>query len=339
MKTIKKIFVLPLFVLAIGFLVIVESCNNEPDINKPDITTDGERVTIDIYSFTDFHGVMDNSEDPMNPGAARFIAVVKKLMSQSENSLLLSSGDNYHNWEYDAEGVANLSNIFRGKPVSDMMKMIGLKYSVIGNHEWDWGERFAEYSEEGGITYLAANIFLEDSGKRPDFCQPYAIETIAGKKIGIVGLTITNMKLYTDTFESEDFIDGYDFIEMGSWLKDMVSDLKNNQDCDAVIALTHLDEQTLGDLVGKNDMGFDAIILGHTHRITNRLSYGVPTVQASHYGRGLTKLSFVFDNKGLVSVAHDSFRDFTGDTYLPVGVVDEEIAAMVASYREKIENQ
>jgi 2',3'-cyclic-nucleotide 2'-phosphodiesterase (5'-nucleotidase family) len=146
------------------------------------------------------------------------------------------------------------------------------------------------------------------------------------------------MKLYTDTFESEDFIDGYEFRDMGPWLKDMVSDLKINQGCDAVIALTHLDEQTLAALVGSNDKGFDAIILGHTHRITNRLSYGVPTVQASHYGRGLSKLSFVFDDNGLVSVTHDSFRDFLDDTYLPAKVVDEKIAAMVASYRERMEN-
>jgi 2',3'-cyclic-nucleotide 2'-phosphodiesterase (5'-nucleotidase family) len=342
MKTMKDLLVLSVLVLSIGFLAIVESCNNdniETTTNEPGITPDGGKsVTIDIYSFTDFHGVMDSSEDPINPGAARFIAVAKKLMSQSEHSMLLSSGDNYHNWEYDAKGDTNMSNIFRGNPVSDMMKMIGLKYSVIGNHEWDWGEKFAEYSEEGGITYLAANIFLKGTDNRPGFCQPYVIETIAGRKIGIVGLTITAMELYTDTFDSEDFIDGYEFRGMGPWLKDMVTDLKSNQGCDAVIALTHLDEQTLADLVGNNDKGFDAIILGHTHRITNRKSYGVPTVQASHYGRGLAKLSFIFDDNGLVSVTHDSFRNFLDDTYLPANIVDEEIAAMVASYRERMEN-
>jgi hypothetical protein len=49
-------------------------------------------------------------------------------------------------------------------------------------------------------------------------------------------------------------------------------------------------------------------------------------------------LSLVFNDNGLVSVSHDSFRDFLDDTYLPAKVVDEEIAAMVASYRERMEN-
>jgi 2',3'-cyclic-nucleotide 2'-phosphodiesterase (5'-nucleotidase family) len=324
----KEHLVLFVCILAIGSLAIVESCNNEPDI-APD---GGERVTIDIYSFTDFHGVMDNLEDAENnPGAARFTAVLKGMMSRSENSLLLSSGDNYHNWEYENKGI-NLSNKFKGAPVSDMMKTIGLKYSVIGNHEWDWGNKFDEFSEAGGITYLAANIFLKDTGDRPGFCQPYVIETIADRKIGIVGLTIVNMENYTDTFDSEDFIDDYEFRDAGPWLKDMVADLKTNKGCDVVIALTHLDEQTVGNLVGSNDMGFDAIILGHTHRTLSRLSYGVPTIQPAHYGRGVARLSFVFNDNGLVSVDRENVKvlDIPGDE------VDEEIAAMVAGYREKM---
>jgi len=320
----KKFFVLSVFVLAIGILAGVESCNHEPDGGE------SKSVTIDVYSFTDFHGVMDNSEAPENPGAARFVAVLKEMMSQSKNSLLLSSGDNYHNWEYDHDGDKNLSNIFKGAPVSDMMKNIGLRYSVIGNHEWDWGEQFAHFSEEGGITYLAANVFLKGTETRPGFCRPYVIETIAGKKIGIVGLTIVNMQQYTADFipPNADYIDGYEFRDPGPWLNDMVTDLKTNQGCDAVIALTHLDFQTRALLA---DKGFDAIILGHTHMTTNGLTGTVPTIQPAHYGRGISRLSFEFDENGLAEVKRENIRvlDVPGDK------VDDEIAAMVESYRAR----
>jgi 2',3'-cyclic-nucleotide 2'-phosphodiesterase (5'-nucleotidase family) len=338
MKTLKKLWALPVFALAIGILAGVESCKNEADNPGGSATPGNNSVTIDVYSFTDFHGVMENSEDTeiadtrKNPGAARFIAVLREMMSKSENSLLLSSGDNYHNWDYDNAGNKNLSNIFKGAPVSDMMRNIGLKYSVIGNHEWDWGEHFAYFSGEGGITYLAANVFLKGTETRPGFCKPYVIETIAGKKIGVVGLTIVNMERFTADFvpPNAGYSDGYDFKDAGPWLKEMVADLKTNQGCDAVIALTHLDPETVNKLVGDNDKGFDAIILGHTHTTSDRLSFGVPTIQPAHYGRGIAKLSFVFDKKGLAEVKRENVTvlDVPGDE------VDEKIAAMVAEYRK-----
>jgi len=371
MKMLKNFVVLSVFVLIIGALAGVESCKHDIDSpsgdtpndtsgdTAPDDTTLGDTtpgattpgvvtpgnsvsksVTIDVFSFTDFHGVMENSDDPANnPGAARFVKVLKDMISQSEHPMLLSSGDNYHYWDNFSGGATNLSNLFKGAPVSNMMQNIGLKYSVIGNHEWDWGEHFEYFSVEGGITYLAANLYIKGTNTRPSFCKPYIIEEIAGKKIGVVGITVPDMK---GKYNTEDFVPplgdplyvdyvaDYEFKEIGSWLADMVTDLKTNKGCDAVVALTHLN---LPDVAKINDKGFDAIILGHTHTSANRATDAIPpTLQPLHYGRGIAKFSFVFGEDGKLSEVKRELvkvMDVLGND------VDKDIAAMIAEYNKQ----
>ena len=33
-----------------------------------------------------------------------------------------------------------MSNLTYGKPVTDVFNSIGIKYSALGNHEFDWGD-------------------------------------------------------------------------------------------------------------------------------------------------------------------------------------------------------
>jgi 2',3'-cyclic-nucleotide 2'-phosphodiesterase (5'-nucleotidase family) len=344
MKFLKKRSIPLAFLLAVGFFAVfmVPACNTggnsgpqnpwtPEEIAKPFNPIEPETpwvagpVTVDIYSFNDFHGTIDNSASASDPGAARFTAITKHLMSQgSEHSMLLAAGDNY-------QGSA-LSNYFEGEPVSKMMNELGVKYSAVGNHEWDWGsDMFAKFAEDGGITFLAADIFLNGTENRPDFCHPYVIANRAGRKIGIVGLTVTE----TPSLVSASAVAGYEFRAPGTWLKNMVADLRTVQNCDAVIALTHKSSASTLTANG-NEIGFDAIITAHSHQIVNTASNGVPVVQAGNNGRALAKLSLAFDDNGLVNVTPAIYQGFTGSSVLPTGTVDATVAAMVAGYDAQI---
>jgi 2',3'-cyclic-nucleotide 2'-phosphodiesterase (5'-nucleotidase family) len=337
MKTLKK-WALPLaFLLAVGIFAVFSfpACDNNPnppqhqgkpwDPIEPETPWVDGPVTVDIYSFNDFHGTMDNSASSSDPGAARFTAIVKHLMSQgSEHSMLLAAGDNY-------QGSA-LSNYFEGEPVSKMMKELGVKYSAVGNHEWDWGsDMIDKFAEDGGVAFLAADIFLQGTENQPDFCHPYVIANRAGRKIGIVGLTVTE----TPSLVSASAIEGYEFRSPSAWLKNMVADLKTVQNCDAVIALTHKSSATTL-TANSNEIGFDAIITAHSHQTVNTTSNGVPVVQAANNGRALAKLSFSFNNDGLVGVTANIYSGFTSSSILPTGTVDATVAAMVAEYDAQI---
>jgi len=350
MNVFKKRSTIPFIILlVIGLLAMVPACNNGtnsgldtdvpvvpvmPPFDPVEAETpwvDGS-VTIDIYSFNDFHGSVDSSASASNPGAARFAAIAKHLMSQSEHSMLLAAGDNYQG--------SPLSNYFYGEPVSKMMKKLGVKYSVIGNHEWDWGDyKFVKFIQDGGITFITANIFLKGTDKRPDFCHPYVIANRAGRRIGIVGLTTTA----TPDLVSASITGEYDFREPGNWLKDMVNDLRTVQNCDVVIALTHMGSSGSGTNVSGEaarlaslNMGFDAIISAHTHNTVSGTANGIPVIQASYNGRAVGKLSLNFNGHDLVSVTPSVISNFTNSSILPTGTVDAEIAAMIAGYDAQV---
>jgi len=298
---------------------------------EPDTPWVEGAVTIDIFSFNDFHGTMDNTASSSNPGAARFSAIVKKLMSGSAYSMLLAAGDNY-------QGSA-MSNYFYGEPVSKMMKELDVKYSVVGNHEWDWGdEYFTKFEEDGNIFFITANIFKAGTNERPDFCHPYVIANRAGRRIGIVGLTTTE----TPSLVSASNVAGYEFRQPGQWLKDMVTSLRTEQKCDAVIALTHMGASGSSTVSGEaaglatNNMGFDAIISGHSHTNVNGKANNISIIQAECNGRRLGKLSLNFTGHTLTSVTSSMYSNFTGGGTLPAGQVDPIVKDIYDKYNTEI---
>ena len=274
---------------------------------------------INLFSFNDFHGTVDNSASASNPGMARFTAIAQHIMGQYPNSALLAAGDNY-------QGSA-ISNYFLGEPVSKMMKALDVKYSAAGNHDFDWGQdKLAKFSQDaGGMEFLAANVFLKGSNDRPDWCKPYATMVMDGKRVGLVGWAHTG----TPTLVAAKYISDLEFrSNSGSWFIDAVDSWKAAENWDAVIALTH------STLSGANLAGhIDGIITGHNHSVSTSATNGIPTVQAGYNGRNLGRLQLLFDNAaGTLSVTSSTFANFTNATHLPVGTVDPQMQAVYDEY-------
>ena len=296
-------------------------------------------TVIDIFSFNDFHGTVDKSASGSNPGADRFVAIIEELKKENpDNTVILSAGDSYQG--------SPLSNIFMGEPVSEMIKYLGVKYSALGNHEFDWGaDKIGKFAEDGDITFLAANIFLKGTNNQPDFCEPYAVIEAGGKKIGIIGLTTVD----TPSLVKSEYVEGFEFKEPGPWLTDLVSDLKINQGCDAVIALAHMgaglsDGVVTGEAsrLANTCQTFDAIISGHTHAVVEGTANGIPVVQGNYNGRGLGRLTLVFDDDGLVSVTPKAYNqnNMNSADILPNDplAVNEDIKEIIAWYRVEVQD-
>jgi 2',3'-cyclic-nucleotide 2'-phosphodiesterase (5'-nucleotidase family) len=260
--------------------------------------TNARFAEINLLSFNDFHGSVDKSASNSNPGADRFAAVANKILTDPayENPVLVAAGDNY-------QGSA-LSNIFLGEPVSEMIHYLGVKYSAIGNHEFDWGaDKIKKFAEDGGITFLAANI-VDANGNYPDFCQPFGFMEIAGVRIGLIGLTTPETKAIVKA----EFVAGFDFKAPGPWLTEMVSKLRDDFDCGLVIALTHMgggansnteasatpDANSECGKLAAGNYGFDAIIGGHQHTLISGTVNDVPIVVGAYNGRGLARLNIKY---------------------------------------------
>ena len=257
-----------------------------------------ETLTIDIYSFNDFHGSL--IESGKNVGMAKLVGAVNALKAENPNTLVVSAGDNY-------QGSA-MSNLSYGKPVSDMFKLLDVTVSAVGNHEFDWGVgKITQWSQDGNLTFLASNIYDKNTGEPVAWAKPYVIKEQGGKKIAFIGLTTqeTAYKTKAENVATLEFKAPAEAAKI--WVDYLMAGKDPSGKPDAIIALTHIPasqegygaDPTLpvtGDEITAITAvkGIDGVVSAHNHATVAGYSNGVPVVEAYYNGRALGHLSLTF---------------------------------------------
>jgi len=251
---------------------------------------------IVVLSINDFHGSLAPSGK--NVGAAKLADALKVEKDKNpEGTILVSAGDNY-------QGSA-MSNLLYGEPVSVVLKEIGIEFSAVGNHEFDWGiDRVNKWEEDGNLQFLCANIYDKRTNQPVDWADPFVIVERKGVKVGIIGLATpeTEYKALKANVENYEFRDPVTTLE--EWLPRV-----KEAGADIIIALTHLGsyQDKAGNISGEAiDLckveGVDGVITAHTHQIVSGLVNGKPLVQAYYNGRTIARITFVLDdNNKLIS--------------------------------------
>lgn len=307
---------------------------NVKSVTWSDISALGYK-NVDILSFNDFHGSL--MESGKNIGAAKLAAAINAVRAANPDTLVVAGGDLY-------QGSA-MSNLKYGKPVSDILKTIGIEASAVGNHEFDWGLSYIpQWSKDGGFDFLASNVYDKSTGKPVTWAEPYKVIEKGGLRIGLIGLATpeTAFKTKPENVKSIEFRDP---IEAG---KEWTAKLKSGKDIeggkvDVVIALTHLgalQDSKTKEITGeaadfaKNVKGVDAVISAHTHQIVCGTVNNVPVVQGYYNGRSLARLTFQVDPSGKVMGILPSVDNL----YLRVKdlAVDPKVKAIVDKYDEEL---
>ena len=276
-----------------------QTSNNSKAVTWNDVkkamNPDNNKV-IDVVSFNDFHGSVANSGK--NSGMAKFVNAVNEYKEANPNTIAVSGGDNY-------QGSA-MSNLTYGKPVSTMLKEIGITASAVGNHEFDWGTKyFDQWSKDGNFDFLASNIYDKTTGKPVSFAKPYKIVEKDGIKIGFVGLTTpeTAYKTKAENIKNLEFRDPAKAAQ--EWADKLKDGSLPEGKADVVIALTHIgtsqdkDGKITGEVVDYklcDVKSLDAVISAHSHQPVCGTVSGKPVVQGYYNGRSLANLKMFFDN-------------------------------------------
>ena len=251
---------------------------------------------IVILSINDFHGAL--APAGKNVGAVKLVDALKAEKAKNpEGTIIVSAGDNY-------QGSA-MSNLMYGEPVTAVFKEMGIELSAVGNHEFDWGvDRISKWAEDGGFTFVCANIYDKRTNQPVDWAEPFVIIEKSGVKVGFIGLATpeTTYKTLKANVENYEFRDPVEVIT--EWIPKV-----KDAEADIIIALTHLGsfQDKEGNITGEAaDLcavdGVDAVISGHTHQRVSGLVNGKPLVQAYKQGRTFAKITFVFDdNNKLIS--------------------------------------
>lgn len=176
-----------------------------------------------------------------------------------ENVLLLHAGD-------FSQGSSYFS-VLGGELEIEVMNDFAYDCVTLGNHEFDNGlEALAGRLSKLECPVVSANLRVEDTPLQP-YVKPYAIVEKAGRKIGIIGLLPDLKSNVSHSISSRLF--QYDNSEVvNKWAKY----LKNSENCDMVIVLSHLGYEEDLALV-KTIKNVDIVIGGHSHFFANDLEY------------------------------------------------------------------
>ncbi|MFK7783248.1 bifunctional metallophosphatase/5'-nucleotidase [Psychroserpens sp.] len=252
--------------------------------------------TNDVHSHIDPFGP-DDGRNPNKGGVARRASLIESIRKENPNTLLLDAGDIFQGTPY--------FNYYGGELEFKLMSMLKYDVATIGNHDFDNGINglFAQLPH-ADFDFVSANYDFSNT-IMDTHVKPYKIIFKDGIKIGIFGLGVELMglvdqKLYKETVYNNP-------IESA---QDMTRILKENEQCDLIICLSHLGynyatkPNKIGDLkLAESTKDIDLIIGGHTHTfldkptvVTNLEGKKTLVNQVGCYGINLGKIDFYFDS-------------------------------------------
>ena len=290
-----------------------------------------EPIQIHIYHTNDIHGWIMPRPDKFQTnrligGGAALAALIAK---EAGPKLVLDAGDW---WQGTPEGT-----LTKGEAVADIFNAVGYDAIVIGNHEYDAGAgELRALIAKMKMPVLSANTFGAD-GKLVPWVRPWIVKQVAGVKIGIFGLTTTNMRRLA--FPKN--IAGLDFRREVDVAREAVKALKK-QGATVIIAVTHIgieqeNQKFEGDqTLAREVPGIDLIVGGHSHTFLNRPirgENGTLIVQAGSYLVKAGRATLEIDPKTkTVTAASDELIELWPDR---VGE-DPAVKVIVAGYLERV---
>jgi 2',3'-cyclic-nucleotide 2'-phosphodiesterase (5'-nucleotidase family) len=272
-----------------------------------EIVKGGDSVKpISIVGLNDFHGQLDPTSLTMDGsaqsvGGASFLATMfdEELARLPGPGLILAGGDNV------GASPPN-SLLLEDKPAIDVENAWGLDATSYGNHEFDYGvARLLMHQERADFPFLATNIVETATGEAPDWVTPSVVFTINGVKVGVIGAGLKN----TPELVSAGATAGLTFLDEAPRIA-AESERLRQQDVKVQVVVIHQ-----GTNVGLNPQGnapgvawdgpilgiadalqtttVDAIVAGHTHRISNLMRGDILITEGINAGTSYSVLQLM----------------------------------------------
>ena len=289
----------------------------------------GQPVDVNIAAVNDFHGNLQSNPltyaDSSAPGGKISLkaggiealsGVIGQLRQSDPQLMLISAGDMIG-------GSPPISAMWADEPTLQAFNTLGLKFSVVGNHELDQGkaellrqinggcdsvrpDKACQFDAHYGGTrfpYLAANLMDSSTGKL--LLPAYVIEEAHGAKIAFVGAVLRGVSRYVSAAS----MNGLYTIDEAEAINAQLPELRR-QGVDAVVVVIHQGGETpesfskpdcsqlsgdLNEVVQRLDPQIKVVVSAHTHQgYLCKLGDRYVT-QGSSFGRLLTHLTLTVD--------------------------------------------
>ena len=292
-----------------AILLVTISCSKN-STNTITIVEESEKK-ITIFHINDVHGSIDN------------FSKIKYLIDQEKensNVLFVCAGD-----IFSGNAVVDQHNE-KGYPIIDLMNKTGVDIAVLGNHEFDYGETILkDRISQSQFDWICANIDTEGSL----IAQPKAFKTINVDdiKVTFLGLVETNgsdIEVIPSTHPWR--VQNFTFTNYSEIIRDY-SNLKNSEESDIYVGLTHLGINT--DIsIANNHPFFDIIIGGHSHSKINQKENNTYIYQSGSKLLYLGKIMITIDEDSNISSTHELIDLSTVSEY------DQTIQSTIDNYNQ-----
>ncbi len=260
-------------------------------------------VTINLVAVNDFHGQIDGK-------VVQWAATVEQLLADgsADNTLLISAGDNVG--ESAPASAAQDDN-----PTIDVLNVLGVDASAVGNHEFDRGysDLVNRIMARANFPILGANVTKSDGSPALDASTAY---TVSGVRIAVVGAVTQE----TPELVVPSGIAGLTFGDPVAGINaevDRLNALPESEQPDVIVAAIHEGapwgtwslEQAMQSsgiftrIVEDTSPDVDALIMGHTH---NAYVYDAPVPGDPSRTRPLIQTGFHGQNVGQIKLTVDS---------------------------------
>ena len=273
---------------AVGFALNNFSCSSHKNITI--LHTNDVHSHIEPFS-------KDHSEFPNKGGFERRATLISEIRRQNPNTLLFDAGDIFQGTPY--------FNFYGGEIEFKLMSMLGYDAVTIGNHDFDNGiDGLDKQLPNAKFDIISSNYDFKNTILESKISN-YKIYNKSGVKIGVFGLGIELEGLVSkDLYKETKYLDPIDIAN------DTAKKLKETENCDLVICLSHLGYKyekfpnKVSDLnLAKSTKNIDLIIGGHTHTfmnkpvvVKNNVENDVLINQVGCFGLYLGRIDFSFDN-------------------------------------------
>ncbi|MCC6495483.1 MAG: 5'-nucleotidase C-terminal domain-containing protein [Propionibacteriaceae bacterium] len=248
-----------------------------------DLVAGGSRYTpVSVIGLNDFHGQLEpttRSFDGVNTqvGGGAYLATMfdEEAARLPGSELLLAGGDNV------GASPAN-SSLLQDMPAIDVENAWGLDATSYGNHEFDYGvARLLTQQARANFPFLATNIVESSTGRTPSWVTPSKVFQVNGVRVGVIGAALEG----TPELVSAGATAGLKFLDEGPRIKAESERLRR---LGVRVQIVVIHEGTAS---GANAAGntaaqpwggpilaiadqlqgttVDAMVVGHTHRISN----------------------------------------------------------------------
>ena len=313
-----------------------------------------------ILSLNDFHGQVEANKDMV--GAPEIASFITEYRKTHPNLMIVAAGDNY-------QGTA-ISNISHGAVVNDFFDYIGLKYSAVGNHDFDYGQQwFKSWYDNSNVRYLSANISYKNDSILYGFknwfrgcnilkyVKPYGYQTFDnGKTVYFIGLSTLETPDTTAAKNIFNLSFNNPIASANKWVG-YINDYQRNglPKPDAIVLLTHIPTEQENSVIGYSNKiksldnqseiesvtadvkSASGVFSGHSHQFVDGFLNSTAVVQGASQGKDISILHYdchTAADKCIVTPEVVNLAEATKD--LPA---DKNVVKIISKYKDSIKDE